>query len=217
MKANRWIPLLVFCWGIVTTLTGLVQNFGGLVAVRFILGMCEGGLLPGIVSAIQPDILTSFLTGDFSGFVSEYYLQAPRTAIAVSRFRSLVVLNFTHNAALGYFMLLVGFYFYIHAMALICFLDSLASLSGAFGGLFENSRNVACLHDSFLRSPCHCHHQNGRSGWSSWLALDLHTGGDRHYSLQHHRRIYLTGWHIICQILNGGGKVIRLYVHPLGA
>lgn len=50
MKANRWIPLLVFCWGVVTTLSGLIQSFGGLVAVRFMLGICEGGLLPGIVS-----------------------------------------------------------------------------------------------------------------------------------------------------------------------
>jgi hypothetical protein len=40
-QANRWIPFLVFCWGVVTT---LVHNFGGLVSVRSILGMCEGGL-----------------------------------------------------------------------------------------------------------------------------------------------------------------------------
>ncbi|KIY71431.1 MFS general substrate transporter [Cylindrobasidium torrendii FP15055 ss-10] len=49
MKPDRWIPLLVFVWGIVTTLTCLVQNFAGLVAVRLALGLCEGGLLAGIV------------------------------------------------------------------------------------------------------------------------------------------------------------------------
>lgn len=53
MGANRWIPLLVICWGIVTTLSGLVHSFGGLVAVRFFLGLCEGGLLPGIVGGFQ--------------------------------------------------------------------------------------------------------------------------------------------------------------------
>ncbi|KAK0206541.1 MFS transporter [Desarmillaria ectypa] len=49
MKANRWLPLLVFVWGIITTLTALVQNLGGLVGIRMCLGICEGGLLPGIV------------------------------------------------------------------------------------------------------------------------------------------------------------------------
>jgi len=49
MGANRWLPIIVCAWGIVTTLTGLVQNFGGLLAVRLILGACEGGLLPGII------------------------------------------------------------------------------------------------------------------------------------------------------------------------
>ncbi len=50
MKANRWLPILVGTWGSVTTMTGLVDNFSGLVAIRFFLGFCEGGLLPGIVS-----------------------------------------------------------------------------------------------------------------------------------------------------------------------
>ncbi|TFY72976.1 hypothetical protein EVG20_g18 [Dentipellis fragilis] len=39
MRPNRWLPLLVFLWGVVTTLSGLVQSFGGLVAVRVFLGM----------------------------------------------------------------------------------------------------------------------------------------------------------------------------------
>ncbi|RDB22580.1 hypothetical protein Hypma_010216 [Hypsizygus marmoreus] len=49
MKPNRWIPLLVVLWGIVTTLTALVDNFGGLLAIRLCLGLCEGGLLPGMI------------------------------------------------------------------------------------------------------------------------------------------------------------------------
>lgn len=49
MKASRWLPFLVTVWGTVTTLSGLVQNFSGLLAIRFFLGLCEGGLLPGIV------------------------------------------------------------------------------------------------------------------------------------------------------------------------
>ena len=49
MKPSRWLPLIVSLWGLVTTLSGLVQNFSGLTAVRFFLGLCEGGLLPGLV------------------------------------------------------------------------------------------------------------------------------------------------------------------------
>lgn len=49
VKANRWIPLLVVMWGIVTILTSLVQNFSGLIVIRLFLGLCEGGLLPGIM------------------------------------------------------------------------------------------------------------------------------------------------------------------------
>ena len=52
MRPNRWLPFLVAIWGMVTTLSGLVQNFAGLVAIRFFLGLCEGGLLPGIVSSL---------------------------------------------------------------------------------------------------------------------------------------------------------------------
>ncbi|KAF7355303.1 MFS general substrate transporter [Mycena sanguinolenta] len=49
LKPNRWIAILVFVWGAVTTLTSLVHSFAGLVAIRMFLGLCEGGLLPGIV------------------------------------------------------------------------------------------------------------------------------------------------------------------------
>ncbi|KAF9009084.1 MFS transporter [Cyathus striatus] len=49
MRPNRWIPLLVGLWGTVTTLTSLVHNFQGLLAIRIFLGLCEGGLLPGII------------------------------------------------------------------------------------------------------------------------------------------------------------------------
>jgi len=49
MGANRWLPIIVFLWGTVTTLTGLVHNFGGVLGIRLVLGACEGGLLPGMI------------------------------------------------------------------------------------------------------------------------------------------------------------------------
>ncbi|CDO71341.1 hypothetical protein BN946_scf184908.g99 [Trametes cinnabarina] len=48
-KPSRWLPFLVAVWGMVTTLSGLIHNFSGLLAIRFFLGFCEGGLLPGIM------------------------------------------------------------------------------------------------------------------------------------------------------------------------
>ena len=47
--ARRLIPGLCISWGLVTTLQCRVQSFGGLVACRFFLGLCEGGLIPGIM------------------------------------------------------------------------------------------------------------------------------------------------------------------------
>ncbi|KAH7176985.1 major facilitator superfamily domain-containing protein [Dactylonectria macrodidyma] len=45
---SRWIAFIAVGWGIVATLTGLVNSFGALVAVRLILGALEAGLFPGL-------------------------------------------------------------------------------------------------------------------------------------------------------------------------
>ncbi|THU81824.1 MFS general substrate transporter [Dendrothele bispora CBS 962.96] len=44
-----WLPFIMILWGVITTLTGIVQNFQGLIAIRVFLGFCEGGMLPGLV------------------------------------------------------------------------------------------------------------------------------------------------------------------------
>jgi MFS family permease len=48
LRPSRYIAFITVSWGIVATLTGLVQNFGGLIAVRLILGALEAGLFPGM-------------------------------------------------------------------------------------------------------------------------------------------------------------------------
>lgn len=48
-RPSRWLAFLMFGWGVMTMVLGAVHNFGGLVAVRFLLGMFEAGLFPGIV------------------------------------------------------------------------------------------------------------------------------------------------------------------------
>lgn len=45
---RRWIAFIAFGWGIVATMTGLVRNYGELLAVRLILGALEAGLFPGL-------------------------------------------------------------------------------------------------------------------------------------------------------------------------
>ncbi|KAJ6153745.1 hypothetical protein N7470_006704 [Penicillium chermesinum] len=44
-----WLPFLTITWGIITMCLGFVQNYGSFVAVRALLGVAEGGLLPGMI------------------------------------------------------------------------------------------------------------------------------------------------------------------------
>ena len=47
VRPSRWIAFITTAWGIIATLTGLCQNFAGLVVCRLFLGLVEGGLFPG--------------------------------------------------------------------------------------------------------------------------------------------------------------------------
>ncbi|KAF2000478.1 MFS general substrate transporter [Amniculicola lignicola CBS 123094] len=48
LRPSRWIAFITVAWGIVATLTGVVQSYGGLIACRLFLGAVEGGLFPGM-------------------------------------------------------------------------------------------------------------------------------------------------------------------------
>ena len=41
LRPSRWLSVLVVAWGIVTTLTSLVQDYHGLLVIRFFLGVTE--------------------------------------------------------------------------------------------------------------------------------------------------------------------------------
>jgi hypothetical protein len=47
LRPSRWIPLIMVIWGVVTTLTGLANSYGSLLACRLLLGAPEAGLFPG--------------------------------------------------------------------------------------------------------------------------------------------------------------------------
>ncbi|KAL1303255.1 hypothetical protein AAFC00_006669 [Neodothiora populina] len=49
IRPSRWIAFITTAWGIIASLTGITQNFGGLVVCRLLLGLFEGGLFPGLV------------------------------------------------------------------------------------------------------------------------------------------------------------------------
>ncbi|OJJ62819.1 hypothetical protein ASPSYDRAFT_86470 [Aspergillus sydowii CBS 593.65] len=66
-----YVPILVFCFGTVTLLTSLVTDRGGLYACRFILGVFEGGISPGLVF-----LLSLFYRRHELGFRTSIYISA---------------------------------------------------------------------------------------------------------------------------------------------
>ncbi|KAF4850533.1 putative transporter [Colletotrichum siamense] len=82
-RPSTYMGILVTGWGTIITLTGLVQNFEGLVAVRVLLGVFESGFFPGAVYTISRWYLphetqtriaifysASALAGAFSGLLA---------------------------------------------------------------------------------------------------------------------------------------------------
>ncbi|KAK5132714.1 hypothetical protein LTR08_008680 [Meristemomyces frigidus] len=49
MKPSNWIAFLMLCWGALTMGLGGTRSFGSVTTVRFLLGMFEAGLFPGLV------------------------------------------------------------------------------------------------------------------------------------------------------------------------
>jgi MFS family permease len=49
LRPSRWLAFLMFCWGAMTVALGATRSFASVAAVRFLLGMFEAGLFPGLV------------------------------------------------------------------------------------------------------------------------------------------------------------------------
>lgn len=49
LRPSRWLAFLMFSWGAITMGLGGVHSFAATAAVRFLLGMAEAGLFPGLV------------------------------------------------------------------------------------------------------------------------------------------------------------------------
>ncbi|KAF5379314.1 hypothetical protein D9757_007661 [Collybiopsis confluens] len=48
LRPSLWLSGLMLCWGVMMTVQGLVHNYGGLLGMRWMLGMFEAGLFPGV-------------------------------------------------------------------------------------------------------------------------------------------------------------------------
>ncbi|ODV90603.1 hypothetical protein CANCADRAFT_2334 [Tortispora caseinolytica NRRL Y-17796] len=79
IRPSIWLPLLIFTWGTVMTLFGVVQNYKGLWAARFFLGVAEAGFFPGAIYClniwyqrheIQKRVAFFFSTASLSGAFS---------------------------------------------------------------------------------------------------------------------------------------------------
>ena len=72
-----WLPTLTLVWGIVTTLQGVTQNLAGFFVVRTVLGVCEGGLFPGVVFYLS---MVSMLTRQISRDIPAHSLSGTSEA-----------------------------------------------------------------------------------------------------------------------------------------
>lgn len=48
-RAGYYLPSLIIAWGLVGMCMGFVKSYHGLIVTRFFLGLCEGGLLGGMI------------------------------------------------------------------------------------------------------------------------------------------------------------------------
>ncbi|OJT10069.1 hypothetical protein TRAPUB_13425 [Trametes pubescens] len=49
LRPSIWLSSIMLVWGIAMTLHGVITNYAGLLGLRFLLGLAEAGLYPGIV------------------------------------------------------------------------------------------------------------------------------------------------------------------------
>ncbi|KAI0800960.1 MFS general substrate transporter [Fomes fomentarius] len=49
LRPSRWLSFIMLVWGIAMTFHGLITDYAGLVGLRFLLGLAEAGLYPGVV------------------------------------------------------------------------------------------------------------------------------------------------------------------------
>ncbi|KAK7728519.1 hypothetical protein SLS57_002407 [Botryosphaeria dothidea] len=82
VKPSRWIAFLMFSWGAITIGLGGAHNFATVTAVRFLLGIFEAGLFPGLIYYF---IFIWFALPDYPETAS--WLSSEEKALAADRLR----------------------------------------------------------------------------------------------------------------------------------
>jgi sugar phosphate permease len=85
-----WLSMLTFLFGLVCFCTAFIQNFTSLIAMRLLLGLVEGGILPGyafylskfyrryeLVTRMGAFYSATLLSGFFGGFLAAGLVQIP--------------------------------------------------------------------------------------------------------------------------------------------
>ncbi|KAI0756700.1 MFS general substrate transporter [Daedaleopsis nitida] len=49
LRPSLWLSFIMLIWGIAMALHGVITNYAGLIGLRFLLGLAEAGLYPGVV------------------------------------------------------------------------------------------------------------------------------------------------------------------------
>ncbi|KAG8988898.1 hypothetical protein FRB94_005578 [Tulasnella sp. JGI-2019a] len=93
LHPRRWIAFIMICWSICMTLMGTVKTSGQLIAVRFLLGLFEGGLFPGLNF-----LLTCFYTREEQGKRIAIFFAGATLAGA---FGGILAFGIRHMAGIG--------------------------------------------------------------------------------------------------------------------
>jgi len=75
-KPRIYLPTVVIIWGIVSGATGFVQNFAGLVALRFLVGVTEAPYFPGCIFFLSCWYTRKELPSRIATFYSGYTLSS---------------------------------------------------------------------------------------------------------------------------------------------
>ncbi|KAL5341375.1 major facilitator superfamily domain-containing protein [Aspergillus crustosus] len=113
-----YVPILVLCFGLITMFMSLVTNRWGLYACRFLLGVFEGGISPGLVF-----LLSLFYRRHELGFRTSIYISA---SSASGAFGGLLAIGLTKIPAWGL----------IHTWKNIFFFEGLVSIILAIVAFF---------------------------------------------------------------------------------
>ncbi|KAF2020465.1 permease of the major facilitator superfamily [Aaosphaeria arxii CBS 175.79] len=113
---SKWFALLLCCWGTISMCLGAVHNYAGLTAARFMLGIFEAGLAPGLAYYIsfwyranERSLRLAFiystatLAGAFGGLIA-YGISHMNQVAGISGWRWLFILEGAPSVLFGIFI-----------------------------------------------------------------------------------------------------------------